>query len=152
MYVYSAVFNSIAFSAAGEVMEIQVQANARVTVLRAWLGAAEGTDPVHEIQEVALYVNDAGATGGVGLLEQRLDSHISVGNTVTGRSGTIGATPLDVYFDAFSTKVGWLYHPTPGERITMVGGQVFDNCGIRFPVAPDVALTLSGGMTYMEHS
>lgn len=153
MRIYTATFASVAFSAAGSVMELQVPSGSTIVVLRAWIGAAEGTDPVAEVQEVGLYGNDAAATGGTAMTEQELQGGADSSSSVTGLRGpTIGATPIDLYMDAFHLQNGWLYLPVPEERIQIIGTSADpgDNVGIRFPVAPDASITISGGMTWGE--
>lgn len=149
--VYSATSDSDAFSAAGSVIELQVPANTVIEILRAWIGAAEGTDPVAEVQEMSIYVNDAAASGGTALTEQELRGSADAASAVAALAApTIGATPVDLYFDAFHVQNGWLYLPLPEERISVFGGTTNDNIGLRFPVAPDVSMTFSYGMIWGE--
>lgn len=149
--IYSATSDTDAFSAAGSVIELQVGANVAIEIIRAWVGAAEGTDPVAEVQEISIYVNDAAATGGTGLTEQELRGSTDATSAVVALAApTIGATPVDLYFDAFHVQNGWLYLPVPEERIRIMGGTTNDNVGLRFPVAPDASTTFSYGMIWGE--
>lgn len=151
--VYSATSDTDAFSATGAVIELQVAANSVAEILRIWIGAAEGADPVAEVQELSIYTNDAAATGGTALTEQELRGQ-GEGTAASAAlaAPTIGATPTDLYFDAFHLMNGWLYLPVPEERILIVGGSAQDNVGIRFPVAPDASITISYGIIWGELS
>ena len=149
VYVAQEVSQSV--SAAGTLVELQVPSNVQIEVLRAWVGAAEGTDPVDEIQEVEIYINDAAATGGTGLTEQAVRGSDDAASAVTALGGpTIGATPVSVLADGFHTQNGWLYLPVPEERIRIAGGSTNDNVGIQFQTAPDAAITVSYGIVWGE--
>jgi hypothetical protein len=149
--VYSATSDSDAFTAAGSLIELQVPAATILELIRAWVGAAEGADPVAEVQEISIYVNDGVATAGTALPEQELQGSVDAASAVVALAApTIAATPVDLYFDAFHVQNGWLYLPVPEERIVIVGGTTNDNIGLRFPVAPDASTTFSYGMIWGE--
>jgi hypothetical protein len=149
--IFSATSDSDAFSAAGSIIELQVPAATRIEILRAWVGPAEGTDPVSEVQEISLYVNDGPATAGTALTEQELRGSTDATSAVAALAApTIAATPVDLIFDAFHVQNGWLYLPVPEERVTIMGGTTNDNVGLRFPVAPDASMTFSYGMIWGE--
>jgi len=149
--IYSATSDSDAFAAAGSIIEVQVPANVQIEVLRAWVGPAEGTDPVNEVQEIALYVNDGVATAGTALTEQELRGSTDATSLCAALAApTIAATPVDLIFDAFHVQNGWLYLPVPEERIRIAGGTTNDNVGLRFPVAPDASMTVSYGIIWGE--
>jgi hypothetical protein len=150
--VYSATDPSRSYSADEIVlMELQVPTATVIELIRAWVGAAEGADPVAEVQEIVLYVNDGPATGGTALNENELQGSVdAAAATVAVANATVAATPVDLYYDAFDLRNGWLYLPLPEERIIIVGGTTNDNVGIRLPVAPDAAIVLSCGMIWGE--
>ena len=149
--VYAATSDSDAFTTAASVIELQVPAATVIEVLRMWVGANEGTDPLAEVQEISIYVNDAAATGGTALTEQEIRGAGDAASAVASLAApTIGATPVDVYFDAFHVQNGWLYLPVPEERILIIGGTTNDNVGLRLPVAPDVSTTFSYGVVWGE--
>jgi hypothetical protein len=150
--VYMASHPSTSYSADEIVlMELQVPDNCQIELLRAWVGPAEGTDPVAEVQEICLYLNDGPATGGTGLTEQEVwGTANAAALTVAVANATVAATPVDYAYDAFHAFNGWLYVPVPEERIRVVGGTTNDNIGIRLPVAPDAAMVLSVGMVWGE--
>ncbi len=154
--VYTATFASIAFSVTDTtLMELQVPANVAITLLRAWVGAAEGTDPVVETQEIEIYGNDAIATSGTAMTEQEIQGGGGAASSVVAiEDAAVAATPIPLYSDAFHLFNGWLYLPVPEERIMIRGGATDpgDNLGMRFPVVLDATTTLSGGMTWSELS
>lgn len=152
---YTAVMESQSISTADDpLIELQLPANCSITILRAWVGPAEGTDPLAEVQEVEIYTNDVVSTGGTNIVEQPLSDSEASKVVATRNETTLGATPFVVYRDAFHLQNGWLYLPVPEERITLVSGSADpgDNIGILFPVAPDAAITVSAGITWSEIS
>jgi hypothetical protein len=150
--VYSASGASDAYSAIGCIMELQVPTNTVIEILRMWVGAAEGGEPVADVQEISVYFNDAAATAGTGLAENEIQGTADAASGVTslGVAPTIGATPTNVLYDGFHLQNGWLYLPVPEERFVCVGGSSQDNIGMQFPVAPDVSITISYGMIWGE--
>ncbi len=149
--VYVATERSQSVSTAGTLIELQVPANVQIVLFHAWVGAAEGTDPVDEVQEIEIYVNDGPATSGTGLTEQVIRGSDDAASAVTALGGpTIAATPITIYPDGFHLQNGWRYSPIPKEMIRIAGGTTNDNIGIQFHVAPDAAIVVSYGMIWGE--
>lgn len=149
--IFSAAEVSQSISTATSLIELQVPANVRIIIFRAWIGAAEGASPVVEVQEVSLYANDAAASAGTALTEFEVAGQgDAAASTVALGRPTIGASPSVLYPDAFHLQNGWLYLPTPEERIQIQGGGGDDNFGIQFATAPDQATVLSYGITWAE--
>ena len=149
--VYAASETSQAITGADVLIEVQVPADSQIEIFRMWVGAAEGADPVAEVQEIDVYQNDAVATGGTGLQERILrGSDDSSTAAVTLGGPTKGATPFSLIPDGFHLQNGWLYLPTPEERIRVSGGGGEDNVGFRFPTAPDASITISYGVIWGE--
>ena len=149
--VYMASLNSTAFAASIGIIEIQSAAAAQVEIWRAWVGPAEGVAPLDEIQEIGFYRNDAVGTG-TAMTEQEIQGGGDVAaGAVALSTVTRGATPSELWYDAFHVQTGYLYLPVPDERFRVVGaGQ--DNWGMWFPVAPDVSMTFSAGIVWAEYS
>lgn len=154
--VYTATFQSISFSVTDTtVMELQIPANVSITLLRAWIGAAEGATPLDKVQEIEIYGNDGPATAGSAMVEQEIQGGGGASSTVVAvLDAVIAASANSLYRDAFHLSNGFLYIPVPEERIMMRGGSADpgDNLGIRFPVVLDQTTVLSGGMTWSELS
>lgn len=153
--VYSAIMPSQSVSTADDpLIELQLGSNVSITILRAWIGAAEGTDPVAEVQEVEIYSGPNVGTAGTALTEQPLSDQEASSVTALRNLTDKGAGSFALYRDGFHLQNGWLYLPVPEERITLVGGSADpgDNIGISFPVAPDAAITISAGITWAEIS
>jgi hypothetical protein len=148
--VFTAIRESFTASGAGVFIELQVPAGKQIEILRAWVGAAEGADPIADVQEIYIYGNDAAATGGTGMTEQPIRGGDDA-TTVTALAGPAqGATPTTLYRSAWHLYNEWLYLPVPEERIRVVGGGTIDNVGLGVPVAPDASITVTAGITWGE--
>jgi hypothetical protein len=141
--VVSAVMESQSISTADDpLIELQMPANSMAEIIRVEIGAAEGTDPVAEIQEIQLYLNDAVGTAGTGLTENIIRGEGPIVGVALRNLTAAGATPTEFYGTAFNARTGWLYLPVPDERpLLKAGGE--DNFGVLFPTAPDVAMTFT---------
>lgn len=122
-------------------IELTAEANSYFDVLRVEVGPSEGTDPVDEIQEVALWHGTIAGSGGTGLTGRILNGEGTIVTTGDRNVGTLG-TGNDVYFSAYHTQNGWLYLPIPEERIRCKAGGD-DIFAVLFPTAPDASMTLS---------
>ena len=152
--IYSASESGVSFSTAKSVMELQLPIDVAIELIRAWLHSCSNDAALEEVQEVCIYGNDAAASGSA-MLELKVQGLGTVAAEVAAvRDGTIGATPRDLYCDAFHLTNGWEYYPLPEERIWLRGNTVTedDNIGIRLPVAPDAATLFCFGMTWAELS
>jgi hypothetical protein len=148
--LYVASFGSVAFTTGIGIIELQAAANSQIEIWRAWVGPAEGTVPVDEVQEIGWYRGATGGTG-TGLPEQEIQgTGDAVATAVSLRNVTIGASPENMWFDAYHTQVGYLYHPIPEERLK-IGSGGMDNIGMWFPVAPDASMTISAGIVWAEY-
>ena len=155
--LYVATFSNVTIgTAAGSIMELQVPDNTVIELLRAWIGADIGTSPLDEIIDVALYSNDAAATGGTGMTEQPMNpvAAIDPSNVTALLEPTIGATPLDLYDHSYHVQNGWEWPPIPEEFTEFIGGNVNpgDNVGMRLVVASTGTPAVSGGMIWKELS
>lgn len=147
--VVAAMMESTAFTAANTgVIELQVGASVMAEIIRIEIGAAEGTDPVAETQELAFYVNDAAGTG-TAVTEAALNGSGTI-QGVAISNVTVGATPTEIWFTGFHWSTGYLYLPVPEERIQIKGGSTTDNFGFYFPTAPDASTTFSATLVWGE--
>ena len=131
------------------VMELQMPANSYAEIIRVEIGAAEGTDPVAEVQEIVMYSATAAGTGGTALTETLVRGEGTISGAALRNLTAAGAGLVEWYFTAFHWQNGWLYLPVPEERYQVkAGGQ--DNFGFYFPTAPDAATTFSATVVWGE--
>ena len=145
--------DEVTFTTAKVLIELVVPTAVYIEVLRCWVGPAAGADPLDKVLPIALYTNDVTATGLTALTEQEIQGGGDTASLVVASSdATVGATPVDIYRDAFHLSKGWLYQPVPDERIKIPGhsGGDIDFFGIRLPATPEVSSTLAFGITWKE--
>ena len=129
-------------------LELLCPANAIIEIIRVEVGPAEGTDPVDEIQEIALWMGTAVGTGGGALTERIVTGSGSIVGVAVKNVTAIG-TGNEFYHTAYHTQNGWLYLPVPEERPRLVSGGD-DVFAVVFPTAPDAALVTSITMVWGE--
>ncbi len=155
--MYVATFSNVTIgTAAQSIMELQVPDNSVIELLRAWIGADIGATPADEVFNVALYSNDAAATGGTGMTEQPWGpvAAIDPSNVTALLEPTIGATPFDLYIKPYHIQNEWEWPPIPEEFSDFIGGNADpgDNVGIRLVTASTATPGVSGGMIWKELS
>lgn len=131
------------------VIEVVMPANSIAELIRIEIGAAEGTDPVAEVQELCLYSATAAGTGGTALTARRLRGEGTINGSATRNRTAPGAGLIEWYFTAFNWQTGWLYLPVPEERYLSKAGDQ-DVFGFYFPTAPDAATTFSATIIWGE--
>lgn len=131
------------------VLEVVMGANSFGELIRIEIGAAEGTDPLAEVQEVAIYSATAGGSGGTALTERLVQGE----GTIMGAASRNHTGPptgiIEWYFSGFHWQNGWLYLPVPEERYRSKAGDQ-DVFGFHFPTAPDAATTFSATIIWGE--
>ncbi len=154
--MYVATFSNVTIgTAAGSIMELQVPDNSVIELLRSWVGPGIGT-PLDEVLNIALYGNDAAATGGTAMTEQPWGpvAAIDPSNVTALLEPTIGATPLDLYIKPYHAQNEWEWPPIPEEFTDLIGGNADpgDNIGMRLVTASTGTPAVSGGMIWKELS
>jgi hypothetical protein len=71
------------------------------------------------------------------------------GVAATGTNASVEGTDGDVlYGDVFNLQSGWLWVPTPDERIVLKPSEII---GIKLPAAPGVSTAFTGGVIFNEY-
>ena len=130
-------------------IELLCPANMTIDIIRIEIGAAEGTDPVDEVQELALWMGTAVGSGGGALTERIVRGSGTIGGVAVSNVTTIG-TGNEYYHTAFHLQNGWLFLPVPEERPQLISGGD-DVYAFVFPVAPDAATVLSATLVWGEN-
>ena len=148
--VVSAVMESQAISTVDDALiEVQFPANTAAEILRVEIGATEGTAPVDEVQELAMFTTTAAGTGGTALTEHLLQGEGTISGVALRNLTAPGAGLLEWYVTGFHLQNGWLYLPIPEERLIIKAGAQ-DNFGFYFPTVPDAAITMSATIIWGE--
>lgn len=150
MRVYSVELVNTAVTGAITLVQIKAGSARLVTILRAWCGQSNLT--ASAMQRIQILRKSAAATvsSATPLLLDAGDAAAgSVGGTAaTGTNASVEGTDGDVLVDTdFNVLNGWLWVPTPEERI-IVGPAGF--IAIKFPGAPASSMTTSAGFLFGE--
>ena len=127
-------------------------------VIRAWVGQSGSTTSAQQRIQLATKVTAFQTVTSVTPQKLKINDPVSgiAGDTTiaAGKCGVNasaeGAGPLTVLWeDVFNVLNGWLWVPTPDERIIMPPGTSSAFC-IYFPVAPSSLTNWSAGMVIKE--
>lgn len=141
----------VAVSVSGAITLVQIKAGAAsLHLLRAWVSQSGST--VSAMQRVGL-VRKSGAATVTSFTPLKLNPNspasLAVGATDgTGHTASSEGTDGDVLCpDAFNVLNGWVWVPTPEERIVVPQGGII---GLKFLNAPAAALTVTAGLLWEE--
>ena len=149
--IYSAPFDNISVSVAQDLFEIAVPSTAAILLLSAKIGLAD-TETNEQLRIVLKRGSGAMTSGSGGGTITPVPHNgkfasssctVERNNTTLATAGTI--TDLDA--DGFPTQGGWVYLPTPEERIWF-GPSTW--AILRLVNAPGAAMNMSGRITWGE--
>lgn len=150
MRVYSIELVNTAVTGAITLVQIKAGSARLVTLLRAWCSQSNLTASAMQRVQILRKSAAATVTSGTPLLLDAGDAAAgSAGGTAaTGTNATVEGTDGDVLVDTdFNVLNGWLWVPTPEERI-VVGPAGF--IAIKLPTAPGSSMTTSAGFLFGE--
>ena len=130
-------------------LELLCPANMTIDIIRVEVGPTEGTDPVDEVQEIALWMGTVVGSGGGALTERIVRGSGTIGGVCVKNVTTIG-TGNEWYHAAYHVQNGWLYLPVPEERPQLISGGD-DVFAVVYPVAPDAAMVVSATIVWGEN-
>lgn len=148
-FVYQLNMNAVSVSTAKSLVQIKM-GSAAGQLLRAWVSQSSSTTST--MQQVALVRGTSAGTGTAGsIVKQNLNNPASLvtSSTTTGATNiTAEGTVVDtLYVDAFNILNGWLWVPTPEERIVVAQGGFL---ALKFIATPASAITVSAGIVWEE--
>lgn len=143
--VYTASFLYTAMATAVTQLELTAPTDAAVALISAGIGPRGAV--LDQLQEVNVFINDAVGTDTALTPNPQHEGYAAFGGTVRRTLTAEGATPIDIIEDGFHFQQGWRHTPIPEEFITVQPGSFM---GIRFPIAPDAAMSIAVWMTFGE--
>lgn len=151
MRVYEVSLNNTSVSTAITLVQLKAGSASILRILRAWCSQSNLTSSAQQAIEIVRKSAAATVTAfGAPLKNDPGDaaSNMVSSTTGTGTVGTAEGTDGDIlYRDNFSVLNGWLWVPTPEERIIVGPSGII---ALKFPVAPGAAMTLSAGFIVGE--
>jgi len=151
MRTYSVYMNNVAVTGAITLVQVKAGTSSTLTVLRAWCSQSNLT--VSGQQRIEIVRKSAAATVTAFTLLGAWDpgdaaSNMSSGTTATGTNASGEGTDGDILVpDVFNVLNGWLWVPTPEERIIVAPGGIL---GLKLPTAPGSSMTTTAGFLLGE--
>lgn len=149
--VYTATFGGVSVSTIVDLFELLAAAGVPVVIHSIRIGqVTDAGDAQAEMLRVTISRTN-GTTSGSGGATVTPENHSPAGpsaSTTVERTNTTQATvTTPVLEDTFNIQAGWLYQPSPEERILIeAGGTIV----VELPVAPNSAINMSGAITFEE--
>lgn len=149
--VYTVSMTRVSVSGAITLLQIKAAAAVPLQIIRAVLGQSSSTTSTQQ----TVQINRKSAAGTVtsftaltnGPATDPAASAVG-GTSATGTNASAEGTDGNIIRqDVWNYLNGWTFMPTPKEYIFVDGGGII---GLKFPVAPGSALTVTGDMLFEE--
>jgi|SRR5712691_329802 len=151
MRIYSVNMNAVAVTAAITLVQIKAGASSLVKIVRAWCSQSNITTSGMQRIQIVRKSAAATVTSFTPLLINCSDDVAAKavgGTSSTGTNASAEGTDTDVdYPDAFNLLNGWLWIPTPEERIIVPPAGFI---ALKLPAAPAASTTISAGFWFGE--
>ncbi len=143
--IYTVTFLYTAMATAVTQLEVTADTETAVKLIRAWVSPRGAV--LDQLQEVNIFINDVAGTGTAITPTPTHEGFAAFGGSARRTITAEGATPTDIIEDGFHFQNGYQHNPIPEEMITITGGSIL---GLRFPIAPDAAMSIAVGLTFGE--
>jgi hypothetical protein len=148
--MYSASFSSVAVTAVQDLLEVAAPSDAVVVVHSVSIGqSSDAGDSASELLPIQIS-KSTGSSGSGGSSLTAVAHHTgdaAFGGTCEANNTTQATTTTTLHSDTFNVQAGWLYQPTPEERIVLSPSA---RLVVELPTAPADSLTMSGTVTFEE--
>lgn len=147
--MYTASFEEVAVSAIQDLFELNAPSDS-VVVIHKCIITQESDAGDAEAEMLRMTIQRAGTSGSAGSTATARPHHVgdaAFGGTVEVNNTTQAGTLTVLHAEAFNVQLGWIYDPSPEERIIVSpsGRVVFS-----INDAPADALTMSGILIFEE--
>lgn len=150
MRVYEVSLNNTSVTAAITLVQLLAGSSSMLRILRAWCSQSNQTTSAQQAIQIMRKSGAATVTSFTPLKLSPGDaaSNMTSSTSGTGTNASAEGTDTDVlYRDNFNVLNGWLWVPTPEERIVVPPSGIL---GLKFPIAPGSAMTVSAGFLVGE--
>lgn len=150
MRVYSVYMNNVAVTGAITLVQIVNGSSAILKLLRAWCSQSNQTSSAQQRIQIN---RKSGAATVTSFTPAQFDpgdaaSGATGGSSATGTNASAEGTDSTVLLaDNFNVLTGWLWVPTPEERIIIPPSGIV---GLKLPTAPGSSMTVSAGLVFGE--
>ena len=148
--VYSAYMNAVSVSTAITIVQVKAGSSRSLALLRAWCTQSNLTTSSQQRIQVLRKTAAATVTSftPIKLAGGAPTADAAGGTSATGTNASGEGTDGDVLIpDTFNILNGWLWVPTPEERIVVPAAGIV---ALKFPAAPGAALTVTAGFIFGE--
>lgn len=150
MFTYSVTMQGTSVSAAITLIQIKAGAAKSVQILRAWVGNTD-VETSNQLRVRLLRKTATATVTSFTPIEFDTDgpaAGAAGGTSATGVNASAEGTDGDVLVDdGFNILNGWLWVPTPEERIVVPAAGFL---GLKLPAAPAAATVISAGIIFGE--
>jgi len=150
MRVYEVSMNNVAVTGAITLVQLKAGTASILRILRAWCSQSNLAASAQQTIEIVRKSVAATVTSATPLKNDPGDaaSNMVSSTSATGTNASAEGTDGDIlYRDNFSVLNGWLWVPTPEERIIVGPSGII---GLKFPIAPAASTTVSAGFIVGE--
>ncbi len=148
--MYSASFTGVSVAAAQDLFELLAPADMIVVLHSVRIGqASEEGDAQSEMLSIQIqkYTGTSGSGGSSPTIVPHVKSDTAATSVVEANNTTEATTLLTLISDAWNVQAGYLYQPTPEERIVLSPST---GLVITSPDVPADAITMNGTITFEE--
>jgi len=149
--VYSANHIAISVSTAITILQVKAGTTKQFEILRAWVTQSSSTTMYMQRIQLLRKTGAATVTSYTPLLLNPASpaADAAGGSSATGYTASSEGTDGDLLInDVFNTLNGWLYLPTPEERIKVPASGIV---ALKFPAAPAAAMTFTASIIFGEY-
>lgn len=150
--LYVVNMTRVSVSTAITLIQIKAGTNNPLEIVEARVSQSGSTTSAQQPIQIMRKTGAATVTSFTPLLLSTGDAASqAVGSTSgTGITATVEGTDGDILVqDVFNVLNGWIFLPVPEQRPWVKGGDII---GLKFPVAPGSALTVTASITFKELS
>ncbi len=149
--MFSVVFEAVAVTAAQDLIAIAAGSTKSVKLHSVFIGqSSDAGDAQDELLRIRVVTGHATVGSGGGAFTPLPLDNTSTSSFTARINDTTAAsagTAASKHVDCFNVRAGWVYRPTPEERIEIPGGARME---INLPAAPADSLTMSGTAIFEE--
>jgi hypothetical protein len=149
--MYTASFDNVAVTAAQDLFQLLASATVPIIIHEVRIGqSSDAGDAEAEMLRIALARSDMTINGSGGTTPtpaKHSDGSSAAATVSEANNTTLSTVQTVIVADTFNVQAGWLYVPTPEERIIILPTEGFI---VNLPGAPNDSLTMSGSVTFEE--
>lgn len=150
-HFYTASFTSVAVAAIQDLFQLLASATVPIVIHSIRVGqetdAGDAQAEMLPIQLMRSTVSVNGSGGTSPTPAKHSQGSLAAVTVAEVNNTTLGETTTIILPDTFNVQAGWLYLPTPEERITILPTEAFI---VHLSAAPDDSITMSGSITFEE--